>query len=388
SFSQAVSGTDLIVGARTSPIELLMYSVFRMGGVSRNIQARSLEVLTAHPAVAWVVPLSLGDSHRGFPVVATTTDYFKHFRHGEAQPLVMAEGRVFGDHDEAVLGAEVARRLGYKLGDRLVLSHGDGALEENDHTAHPIIVRGILQATGTPVDRSVHIDLEAMDVLHGAASPGGGMLALAQAMLAGPGGHHHHDDHDHDADHAARTRQITAALVGLKQRTAVFSVQRDVNQFRGEPMMAILPGVVLDELWSVVNKGERALWLVSALVAVVSLLGLMATILAGLDARRRELAIFRALGAGPRRIGLLLALEGSLVTLVGIAVGVAASLLCNRLAADLVRQYSGVNLHQGGLTPGQWPLIAAVLACAVLVCLVPGWRAFRLALQDGLTPRS
>ena len=378
SFSQAVSGTDLIVGARTSPIELLMYSVFRMGGVSRNIRESSLAPLQNHRAVAWVVPLSLGDSHRGYPVVATTAAYFAHFRHGDGQPLVLAQGRHFDGPEEAVLGADVAARLGYQIGDKLVLSHGDGALEENDHDHHPIVVSGILRPTGTPVDRSVHISLDTMDELHEEHTAGmpdfamggaGAPMDIAEAM-----GH--------------PQRQVTAALVGLKNRAAVLSVQREVNQFRGEPMMAIMPAVVLDELWSVVNSGERALWLVSGLVAVVSLLGLMTTILAGLDARRRELAILRALGAGPGRIGALLALEGTLVSLVGICIGTAASLIGNRLAADTVRHLTGVNLHTGWLTEGQWPLLGAVLASAVLVCLVPAWRAYWFALHDGLTPRN
>lgn len=384
SFSQAVSGTDLIVGARTSPIELLMYSVFRMGGVSRNIKESSLDVIKDHRAVAWVVPLSLGDSHKGHPVVGTTAGYFDHFRYGDGRPLVMAQGRRFEDAHEAVLGAEVAARLGYKLGDSLVLAHGDGALPENDHEDHPIVVSGILQATGTPVDRSVHISLDAMDDMHH-DGPMAGMFDLGPGLMPGlmPG-----EVAGIPQAMAHQRRQITAALVGLKSRAAVFSVQREVNSFRGEPLMAILPGVVLDDLWSVVSTGERALWLVSGLVAVVSLLGLMATILASLDARRRELAILRALGAGPKRIGMLLALEGTLVTLVGMAVGVAASLLANWLAAEPVQRLTGVSLHTGLLTEGQWPLLGAVLACAVLVCLVPGWRAFRLALQDGLTPRS
>ena len=113
-----------------------------------------------------MVPISLGDSHRGFPVVATTGDYFTHFRYGEGQQLVIREGRPFGSGLEAVLGAEVARRAGYRPGDRIVLAHGDGALAENDHADKPFMVVGILERTGTPVDRSVHIGLESMEALH------------------------------------------------------------------------------------------------------------------------------------------------------------------------------------------------------------------------------
>lgn len=378
SFSQAVSGTDLIVGPRTGPVQLLMYTVFRLGQPGNTISERSLQAVAAHRAVAWVVPMALGDSHRGYPVVATTSAYFDHFQYGEQQALVLAQGQRFADDHDVVLGAEVVARLGYKLGDQVVLAHGDGALEENDHDEHPLVVSGILAPTGTPVDRSLHVSLEAMDEVHGGGPMGfldklmpGELGGIPDVLLKMSGG-----------------RKVNAALVGLKARAAVFSVQRHVNEMPGEPLMAILPGVVLDELWQVVGPAERALWLVSVLVAVVSLLGLMATSLAGLDARRRELAILRTVGAGPGRIALLLALEGALVALVGMALGLVTALAATWLAADAVRQHTGVNLDVSGLSAGQWPLLAAILVCACLVSLVPGWRAYRLALQDGLSPRS
>lgn len=370
SFAQAVSGTDLIVGPRTGALQLLLYSVFRVGQPSNNISLDSLQVLSQHRAVAWVVPLSLGDSHRGHPVVATVPAYFVHFRHGQQQPLVMAAGRPFDGVHDAVLGSEVARRLGYGVGSSLVLSHGDGALEDNDHAAHPFQVVGVLAPTGTPVDRSIHISLEAMDALHDGAALGSGPGIDLQALGL------------------KRRTEVTAALVGLKSRTAVFSVQQAVARYRGEPLMAVIPGVVLDEMWQVLGAGERTLQAVSVMVAAVSLLGLVAVILAGLESRRRELAVLRAVGAGPRQVWTLLAVEGGLVVTLGVLVGTALSMLAAWGAADLVLQHLGVVLQPWAWTSAQSFVVVGLLVAGWLAGLWPGWRAYRWALVDGLAPRA
>ena len=281
-FAQSVSGTDLIVGARGGSLQLLLYAVFRIGGATNNVDLSSLEDVARHRAVAWMVPLSLGDSHHGFPVLATTTGYFEHFRYGDRQPLRLAQGRVFsGDLAglyDVVLGAEVAERLGYGLGRQLTLSHGGSEMPGAEHADKPFTVVGILQRTGTPVDRTLHISLQAMEAIHldwaaGVPLPGQ-KISAEQARQAD-----------------LRPKQVTAALLGLKNRAAVFAVQRMVNDFEAEPLMAVLPGVALDELWDVVGSGERALLAMSALVAAVSLAGLVAVVLAGLNERRRELAV-------------------------------------------------------------------------------------------------
>lgn len=373
-FSQAVSGTDLIVGARTGPVQLLLYAVFRIGNATNNIRYSSAEALAGHRAVAWLVPISLGDSHRGFAVLGTTPAYFEHFRHGQKQPLVLAQGRRFAALFEVVLGAEVARRLGHSLGQRIVLSHGDGAMVANDHADKPFSVVGILAPTGTPVDRTVHISLQSMEAIHldwAAGAPLPGQSVSAEAAAA----------------QDLTPRSITAALIGLKSRAAVFSVQREVAGFRAEPLLAILPGVALDELWDVVGLGERGLQAISALVAVVSLAALVAVILAGLNERRRELAILRAVGAGPRQMLTLLALEGLLVTASGVGLGALACWGAVAALSPWVQAQFGIGLRL--LPPGiaEWQLMAVVLAGGLLASLVPGWRAYRLSLADGLTPR-
>jgi putative ABC transport system permease protein len=373
-FSQSVSGTDLIVGARTGPVQLLLYSVFRIGSATNNIRWSSVQAIGQHRAVAWTVPISLGDSHRGFAVVGTSTAYFERFQHGDRQNLRFAQGRAFGTVFEAVVGAEVARRLGYKPGDRIVLSHGDGALAANDHADKPFTVVGVLAATGTPVDRSVHISLESMEAIHldwiaGAPLPG---MAVS-------------------ADEAARQdltpKSVTAVLVGLKSRAAVFSVQRTIAEFEAEPLLAVLPGVALDELWDVVGAGERGLLAMSALVALVSLVGLVAVILAGLNERRRELAILRAVGAGPRQVLLLLALEGALVTVSGVLLGAVACFAAVAGLRDWAQSQWGIALQLQAPNADEWLLLAAVLGCGWFASLIPGVRAYRLSLVDGLSPR-
>jgi putative ABC transport system permease protein len=373
-FAQSVAGTDLIVGPRTGAVQLLLYTVFRIGQPANNMRWDSVQAVAAMPAVAWTVPVSIGDSHRGFAVVGSTADYFTRFRYGDDQALVFTQGRPFAGVFEAVIGADVAERLGYRPGERIVLSHGGGEFHEHDHEDKPFTVVGVLARTGTPVDRSVHVSLEGLQAVHLdwiAGVPLPGLKVTPEQAL----------------ERDLRPRAVTALLVGLKQRTAVLSVQRRIAEYEAEPLMAVLPGVALDELWTLVGAGERALLLTSALVAVVGGLGLVAVILAGLDQRRRELAILRAVGAGPRTIAALLALEGALVTFTGVLLGVLATALGLTAAAPWALAHYGVVLHPLRLGAPETLWVALLLAGGLLASLVPGWRAYRIALADGLQPR-
>jgi putative ABC transport system permease protein len=374
-FSQAVSGTDLIVGARTGSVQLLLYSVFRIGSATQNIRYASVRALAEDPAVAWVVPISLGDSHRGFPVVATDDGYFEHFRYGERQPLVLMQGRRFNDVFELVLGAEVAQRLGYEVGRRVVLSHGSGEIAGTEHGDKPFTVVGVLARTGTPVDRSLHISLAGMQALHidwvaGVPLPGFAVPA----------------EHVRERDLTPKT--VTAALVGLKSRPAVFAVQRRIGEYAPEPLLAVLPGVAMDELWQAVDLGERALQAMAALVALVSLAGLVAVVVTGLEQRRRELAVLRAVGAGPKRVFALLLIEGVLITAAGALLGALACTAAIAAFGPWVQAQHGIALRLQAPDTAQWTWLCAILAAGTLASLLPGWRAYRLSLADGLTPRS
>jgi putative ABC transport system permease protein len=341
--------------------------------------------VAAHRAVDWLVPIALGDGHRGRPVVGTTPGYFEHFAYGNRQPLVLAQGRAFaGTLDglyETVLGSEVAASQGYRLGRKMVFHHGLQALPDgipDQHGDMPFTLVGVLAPTGTPVDRTVFISLQAIEAIHLGWAGGAPLPASAGVQIA--------PEMARKFDLQPKT--VTAALVGLKSRAAVFLVQRFVGDYAAEPLMAVMPAVALDELWTVVGLGERALLAISGLVALVSLASLVAVVLAGLNERRRELAVLRAVGAGPRHVLLLLALEGALVTAAGALLGALGAGAAVLLAGPWVQRQLGITLQAGAPTVAQWTLFGAVLAAGMLASLVPGWRAYRWSLADGLSPRN
>jgi len=374
SFAMSVSGVDLVVGARGSPVQLMLYSVFRMGEVAQNMSWASVQWLAQLPGVAWTVPVSLGDSHRGFPVLGTTAAYFDHFRYGDRRPLRLASGERFDGLFETVLGAEVAERFDLLPGAKITLAHGSGDGPAPEHGDKPFVVTGILERTGTPVDRTLHISLESMEALHlewvgGAPIPG----------LSIPPQHVRKFD--------LTPKSVTAVLVGLDNRGAVFGLQREIAAFRPEPLMGVLPGVALDELWQLVAVAERYAQLVSMLVVAVGLTGLVAVILAGLNERRRELAILRSVGARPRDVFALLAFEGVAVTALGAAVGALLVGVLAALAAPWLQAHYGLALRPGMPGAAEWRLLGGIVGVGALASLVPGWRAYRLSLADGMTPR-
>jgi putative ABC transport system permease protein len=374
SFANTLSGTDLIVGARSGPVQLLLYAVFRIGDATNNISWESYQDIAAHPRVTWTVPISLGDSHRGFRVLGTTRAYFDHYRFGRNQALEITEGKEFQDLYDAVLGAEVAERLGYEIGDEIVVAHGAGDVSFARHDDKPFRVVGILERTGTPVDRTVHVGLEAIEAIHidwksGAPVPGISISAeQAKAMDLTP-------------------EQITAVLVGLNSKIATFQFQRFVNDYPEEPLSAILPGVALSQLWNLIGIAENALLIVSAFVVVVGLFGMLTALLTSLNERRREMAILRSVGARPGHVFGLIMGEAIFLTLLGAVLGMSLLYLLLFIGQPIIDSRFGIFIEIGGLSPYEWALLGAVVTAGFLVGSIPSYRAYRLSLADGLSVR-
>ena len=544
SFVNTISGVDLVVGARGGPLNLLLYAVFRVGDATSNISWESYQMIAARPEVAWSVPLSLGDAHRGYRVLGTTDDYFAHYRYGRDRALAFETGEPFANASEAVLGAEVAATLGYAMGDGIVVSHGIGDVSFVHHDDAPFTVAGILAPTGTPVDRTVHVSLAGIEAMHSESGEhdhghdghsddedhdehvGGGHDAHHDDEHAEhhdaaahnehhddhaehddghhaehhggehdehhaaaahdehrddhaehDDGHHaeHHDDehaehhdatdhdehhadhaeHDdghhaehHDGDHDKRHESdgndhaehnngehdgdadehhtgdqdehgdgehrvaddaehhngghaddrdsdlaepqpdaITAFLVGLHSRPLALRLQRFVNEYDGEPMMAILPGATLQQLWDLVGVVEVALVSVAVLVVAAGLIGMTTTLLAGLAERRREMAVLRAVGAGRGWVFALLIVESAMLAATAAIVGVAAAHGAMFAGRAVLEDRFGLALAGGA--PGVFDLavVLGVTLAGALAAAFPAWRAYRYSLADGLTVR-
>ncbi len=375
SFISTVAGTDLIVGARSGQIQLLLYSVFRLGDATNNIDWQSYQKIAKHPEITWTIPISLGDSHRGYRVMGTTQDYFEHFRYGSEQHLQLAQGQRFSGLFDVVLGAEVAQKLGYGLGQQIVIAHGSSTVNTFVHDDKPFQVVGILQRTGTPVDRTLHMSLQGIEAIHvdwqnGAPPRAEDSLSSTQVS---------------QMDLTPKT--ITAFLVGLKSKLGIFSVQREVNNYRGEPLLAILPGVALQQLWQLIGIADLALRVISSFVVLVGLLGMLTVILTSLNERRREMAILRSVGASPWHIFGLLQLEALLLALFGCVLGVIFLYVLLWLAAPLLAQHLGLWLVFTGLSHYDWIVLMGIALAALLIGILPAWRAYHHALSDGLTIR-
>lgn len=373
-FNNTISGTDLIVGARTGQIQLLMYSVFRLGNATNNITWESYEDIIEDPVVDWSVPMSLGDSHRGYAVLGTSKEYFEHLRYGRKQALTMSDGKVYDDLFDAVVGSEVAAKLDYQVGSEIIVAHGTGSTSFAEHKDKPFTVSGVLARTGTPVDRTVHVSLEAIEAIHIGWQTGS---LNAQDQVS--------------ADEARKlelqAENITAFLVGVKSKLGIFKLQRKVNQYTEEPLLAILPGVALQELWRLLGVAEKALFAISVCVVFTGLIGMLSVILASLNERRREMAILRSCGARPIHVFSLLIGEAFLVTLCGIATGLALLYAVLTLVRPTIEERFGLFLSIAPPNIGELGLLLAILVAALIVAVLPALMAYRNSLADGLTLR-
>lgn len=368
SFSNTISGTDLIVGARTGDIQLLLSSVFRIGHTNNGVSWQSYQYITKQRGVKWSIPISLGDSHKGQAVLGTTLDYFKHYRFAKKQPLAFEQGQAFSSINEVVIGSEVASKLAYKIGDEIVISHGMGNTSFHHHDDNPFKVVGILKPTGTPVDKTLHVPLAAIELIHG-------------------GGHDAHDDHHDHSNHAlvGHPKQITAFLMGFDSPLYTLQIRRNINQYKQEPLLAIMPTVTLKELWEMLAIIEKILLLFSFVVVIISLLGMLTTLLANLNQRRRELAILRSVGARPWQLFSLISMESLLTTFLGCLVGCTLFYALMGTTAGYLQSQAGVSINISMLSDYELTLIGVIMAAGFIIGLIPATRAYFYSLSDGMS---
>lgn len=393
SFNRTVSGVDLIVGPRTSAINLLLYSIFRIGTPGNGISSDTYQLIASDSRVAWQIPIALGDSHQGYRVVGTENSLFDHYQYGNRQPLVFAQGQHFNDSQDVVLGSEVASQLGYQLGEEIVLSHGLAEISFTNHDNHPFVVTGILAATGTPTDQALHIPLSGLAAMHGVVGHDHGDAHDDEHETENESEAHDHaedqdpeHEHDHSQDatststeHMALPVDITATLVGLNSRAQVFSMQQAINNYTGEALTGVIPGIALAELWQMMANVEGLLRLISVLVMLASILGLATMLLASIRERYPEVSLFRSIGVPSHALLLSIEAEAMFIALSGTALGLLFTTTAALLSQSWLSQNYGLYISINPLSGNMLVFILILLLASALVSLIPAVKLYRVA---------
>ena len=369
SFTNTISQTDLIVGSRTGSVQLLLYSVFRIGNATNNITWESYEDIIKRDEVDWSVPISLGDSHKEFRVMGTNEDFFKRYKYRGDQSLKIENGKYFSDLYDVVIGSGVAEKLGYNINTPIIVSHGLRSFTEHDD--QPFKVSGILAKTGTPVDNTIIVSLEAIEAIHidwssGAKIPGQETpVEQIRRMDLAPS-------------------NITAVLIGVNSKLQIFQLQRWINEYSEEALSSILPGVALQELWRIVSIVENLLLGISMVVIFTTLIGMAAIIFSSLSERRREMAIWRAMGASPKIVIGLLMLEAFIISSLSVMVSTFLLFILLYILQPWIDSTYGILVTIEMLSLKDIYIFILFILSAMLVSLIPAIRAYWFSINDGM----
>lgn len=384
SFNTTISGVDLIVGSRSSSLNLLLYSIFRMGSATANIDWQTFENITSDNKVKWSIPISLGDSHKGFRVLGTNNNYFKHYKHGASQALVFAQGKELQHVFDLIIGADVARTLGYQLGDSLTLAHGLVSTHFNQHNKQ-FMVTGILKPTGTPVDKTLHVSLQGLDALHlpPAEQPlkNNANTHLYQSQQDQQSSPKKHDEQQLNPSYKGQS--ITAVLLGLKSKLMIFSMQRQLNTNISEPLLAIIPGVVLSDFWQTLAVVEKAMQLIIALVFVSTTLGLSAMLISSIKERYREMQLLRIIGASPLFIFAIIKIEAILISILSIGLAILILYVGFIPAQSYFLNKYGIYTQTNVMSLVEVHWLGLIFACTLIAAIPAAWVAVKRSLLSG-----
>ncbi|RZO82339.1 MAG: ABC transporter permease [Litorivicinaceae bacterium] len=371
-FNQSLSGVDLVLGPGGSGLELVLYTVFHLGKPTNNITTETVSDITDDPMVEWAVPIALGDNHRGYRVISTTDEYFDRIKFGGDQPLVFAQGAPFSDLNETVIGSEVAEALGYALDTSIFVTHGSQMIGKL-HDDFSFKITGILESTGTPIDRAVFVSLEGYELVHLGWQNGSKTVSLQNL------------DINAIPKERLYPKTVTAVYLGLTSKLSLFKFIRAVRDYPEEAISAVIPGVALAELWSIVGIVDSVFQLLNWLIIGISIVGMVTMIITGLDSRTRELTILRALGLSPPKLAGLVLLETIIISLTAVLSAIVLVWFLTVAAADLLNQWAGVRIELTWLAIDELSTIMIIVLAGVCASLIPAGMVYRRSLHKGFS---
>lgn len=342
-FYRDGAGIDVVVGAKGSPLQLVLSTIWHMDVPTGNISMSDAEKLQKHPQIKQAIPISLGDNHQSFRIIGTTPAYLEHF-HAEFK-----KGALWEKPMQAILGAKVASETGMKVGDTFVGSHGliTGGHTHNDTTYRVV---GVLNPTGGIIDKLIVTSLESVWDMH----------------------------------HSPKAaKEVTALLVTYSNRAANLSFPRYINQETN--MQAASPAFEMARLSELIGIGTDGLMLLGGLLVAVSLISVFISLLNGIRERSYDLAILRTLGASRITVVKLVVIEGMLIAGIGSLAGIISGHVLVALLGGLTRKGMEMGLHGFVFLPSIFMLWGLVLFISFLACLVPAWEAYKTNIRSTLT---
>jgi putative ABC transport system permease protein len=369
-FNRDIRGIDMVVGAKGSPLQLILSAVYQMDSPTGNIPLREVKRLQKHPLVKYSIPLAYGDSYQGYRIVGTEEKYLEHY---DAQ---FATGNVWTKDFEAVIGSETAENLNLKLGDHFHGSHGlvDDMHVHEEEAYH---VSGILKPTGTVVDRLILTNIGSVWHIHGEHGD-------AEEKAHDHEGHDHGDDvhegHAHEPEDDSR--EITALLIKFKNPMAMMQLPRHVNT--NTNMQAALPAIEVNRLYQLLGVGFTTLQIIGALIMTIAAISVFISLLNSLKDRKYELALMRSLGASPFKLFSMVILESLLLCIIGYSAGIALGRIGLLLMARLGEEQMQMSLTGNGFTMEEVWLLPVTLIIGLIAALIPAFQAYRTDISSVL----
>lgn len=303
-FSSNIDGVDLVIGAKGSPMQLILSSVYQMDAPTGNINYADAKVWMNHPFVKTAIPLAFGDNYRGFKILGTTEDYLKKYG------AELTSGVLFNKNFEVVLGSEVARKMNLKVGDKFYSSHGDAA-EGEVHEDHPYVIKGIASATGKVIDNLILSNIESVWAIHNHEEEGAGAAVHV---------HEEGDDHSHEEVDAVKDdHEITAVLIKLKNKMGFVLWPRLIAQ--NTNMQAASPAIEINRLFSLFGIGLDALQYLAYGIMLISGISIFIALYNTLKERKYEFALMRVSGASRSQLLILVVFESLLLCIIGFVLG-------------------------------------------------------------------
>lgn len=360
-FERDLAGIDVVVGAKGSPLQLILAGVFHMDVPPGNVPLAEVQALASHPQVAQVIPLSLGDSVAGFRIVGSSHGYPAHYR------VKLAQGTLWSAPMQAVLGAQVAQTLGLQLGQGFSGAHGLGG-GGHEHADLPYTVVGLLAPCACVLDRLVLTDTASVWNVHEGLAPGEFESLSAEDRKA------------IEAD-----REVTLALVRYNTPMAAISFPRFINATTR--MQAAAPAMEITRLLSMVGVGTRVLQGMGAVLLLVAALSVFIALWSAVRERRADIAMLRMLGAPPWKVGALLLCEALWLALLASVFGLLLAQGLTALVGWLWMAEQGMALGSWRWPPSLVDVPLAALGVALAAAAVPAVSAYRVDVTSLLQTR-